>query len=193
LPWSFATGFIEKEILEFCSSNVIKFSISMMKKILLLLTFCTALFAQEIKGLWKTVDENTGHSQCVLAIYPYQGKYYGRIIGTYDEKTGKMTDTIYDPKGRAEGVPGNPFYCGLDILWDLIDRGSKYKGKIVDPRKGNVYKAEVWVEGGNLIVRGKWLFLGRSQTWLPTTDADFPAGFKKPDTSKFVPVIPDVD
>lgn len=163
-----------------------------MGKILLLFLFCSVLVAQDIKGFWKTINENTGKPECILAIYPYKDKYYGRIIGTYDE-TGKVADTIYAPKGRAEGIPGNPFYCGLDILWDLHERGDVYKGKIVDPRKGNVYKAEVWVDNGNLIVRGKLLFFGRSETWLPTVDADFPSGFKKPDVSKFVPVIPDVE
>jgi uncharacterized protein (DUF2147 family) len=142
----------------------------------------------DIVGFWKSVDEETGIARCVVAIYPYQNQYFGRIIGTFN-KEGHMEDTIYKPKGRAEGVPGNPYYSGLDLIWDLDKRGSVYKGKIMDPEAGNVYKAEVWRKGADLIVRGKLLFFGRSQTWLPTTASDFPKGFKKPDTSKFVPAI----
>jgi uncharacterized protein (DUF2147 family) len=157
-----------------------------------LVILCGKVAAQGIGGFWKSVDENTGKPRCIMAVYEYADKYYGRIIGTYDEN-GKMTDTIYTPKGRAEGVNGNPYFCGLDIIWDLRDRGSVYKGKILDPEKGNVYKAELWVEDGSLVVRGKLLFFGRSQIWPAVTAADFPKGFKKPDLAKFVPVIPDVD
>jgi len=161
-----------------------------MKKLLVafICLFCATLSAADILGFWKSVNEDTGKAQCVVAIYKYQNMYYGRIIGTYDDK-GHMNDTIYEPKDRAPGVSGSPFYCGLDLIWDLRDRGSRYKGQIMDPQEGKVYKAEVWNEDGNLIVRGKLLFFGRSQTWLPTTAKDFPKGFKKPDTSQFVPVI----
>ena len=150
-----------------------------------------ALFAQSIGGFWKTVNEETGLAQCVIAVYEYENLYYGRIIGTYDS-VGNMTDDIYQPKERAPGVLGNPFYCGLDIIWNLRDDGARYKGKILDPEKGNVYNAELWVNEGNLIVRGKFLFFGRNQTWLPAVDADFPKGFKKPDRSKLIPAIPEV-
>jgi len=125
----------------------------------------------------------------MVAIYEYQNKYYGRIIGTYNEE-GVMIDTIYHPIDRASGISGSPFYSGLDIIWNLQMKGSKYKGKIVDPRNGNVYKAEAWIEKGNLVIRGKFLFIGKSTIWYPVKEGDFPSDFKKPDTSQFVPLIP---
>ena len=103
-----------------------------------------------------------------------------------------MTETIYSPKERAPGVVGHPFYCGLDIIWDLIDNGVSYKGKILDPQKGNVYNSELWIENGNLVVRGTLLFLGRNQQWVPALSSDFPKEFKKPSIDSFVPVIPQV-
>jgi uncharacterized protein (DUF2147 family) len=143
-----------------------------------------------IGGLWKSIDEKTGKPQCVVAIYNYQGVYYGRIIGTYDD-AGRMKETIYNPQGRAPGVVGSPFYCGLDFIWGLKNEGdAKYAGRIMDPEKGSVYHAELWVQNGNLIVRGELLFFGRNQTWLPALKTDFPKGFKFPDTSKFTPTIP---
>jgi len=166
-----------------------------MKKICLslicMVAFCSGLIAQDILGFWKTIDEKSGKPQCVVAIYEYENKYYGRIVGTFDKK-GVMNETLEAPKDRAPGVIGKPFYCGLDLIWNL-KKGSKCKGKIVDPKKGNIYRAEVWVEDGNLIVRGKLLCFGRNQTWLPASDEDFPSTFKKPDVTKFVPVIPEVD
>lgn len=164
----------------------------MVKIILALFSFCALFAADGISGYWKSVDEKTGQAQCVVVVYPYKDKYYGRIIGTFDDK-GKMTESIYSPKDRAPGVIGNPFYCGLDLIWNLRDKGERFKGKIVDPEEGNIYTAEVWVEDGSLIVRGELFIFGRSQTWPAATAADFPKGFKKPDVAKFIPVIPEVD
>ena len=152
---------------------------------------CRALFGASIEGFWKTVDEATGHPRCVLAVYEYDGVYFGRIVGTFSDK-GEMNDTIYKPIGRAPGVVGDPYYSGLDILWDLRYAGISYKGKILDPQKGNVYNAELWTEGSNLIVRGKLLIFGRNHTWYPAQPKDFPKGFKMPALNSFVPVIPKV-
>jgi hypothetical protein len=146
--------------------------------------------ANEISGFWKSLHEDTEIIQCVFAVYPYKGMHYGRIICTYDEE-GVMKDSIYRPKERAPGVVGNPYYCGLDLLWNLTESGSIFKGKIIDPEKGKTYNAEVWDDSsGNLIVRGKLLFFGRNITWYPISKEDFPAKFKLPDLSKFVPEIP---
>jgi uncharacterized protein (DUF2147 family) len=167
-----------------------------MKKIALFLicmmTFCSTVLGDKIAGVWKSMNDDTGKPNCYVAVYPYQGKYYGRIIATCNDD-GVIDDTIYAPKGRAPGVVGNPYYAGLDLIWDLTDRGERYKGKIVDPEKGSIYNAEVWVEEGNLIVRGELLFFGRNVTWLPTHKGEFPKTFKMPDVKKFVPVIPEVD
>ena len=164
----------------------------MRKKILifiLLVAFSSSAFAQDIKGFWKVVNDKTGKVNCIVAVYEYQNRCYGRIIGTYD-KQGAMKDTIYSPVERAPGIDGNPHYCGLDLIWDLNPKKGKYFGKILDPQKGDVYKAELWIEKGKLIVRGKLLFFGRNQEWMPATEKDFPAGFKIPDVATFIPKFP---
>ncbi|MDE3055285.1 MAG: DUF2147 domain-containing protein [Verrucomicrobiota bacterium] len=155
---------------------------------LLLAVSCFARESTDIDGFWKTVNEE-GVTQCVVAVYSYDGMHYGRIIGSYDEN-GKFSDTIWAPKKRAPGMEGDPYYSGLDLIWFLVDSGAKCKGKIVDPEHGKIYNAELWVgENGNLVVRGKLLFFGRSQEWLPAGKSDFPKGFVMPKTKDFVPVI----
>lgn len=158
-----------------------------------LLAFSIQLIGQEsdVVGFWKAVD-NKGHPQTIVAIYEYQGKYYGRMIANYDDQ-GKVDDTIYHPKGKSPVLKGNPYYAGMDFMWGLTKEGSKYKnGKILDPEKGKIYNAEMWRDKGNLIVRGEiWVF-GENQTWPPAIDQDFPPGFEKPDLTKFVPVIPQI-
>ncbi len=158
------------------------------------LLFCTGIEGgQEIAGFWKSVNDKSGKPECIIAIYKYEEKYYGRIIGSYDD-TGTMNDTIYDPKGRAPGVRGEPFYCGMDIIWNLSNKGkgSRYRGKILDPKRGNIYTAELWIKNDNLIVRGQILFLGQNREWIPALDSDFPADFKKPNLTEFIPSIPQV-
>jgi len=162
----------------------------MIKKTLFLILLWSALAAEGIGGFWKSINEETGKAQCVVAIYPYQGRYYGRMIGTFDDN-GKMKDDIYHPKERAPGVWGNPYYCGMDFIWDLSQRGDEYSGRILDPEEGSVYNVSLWVEKGKLIVEGKLMFFSRSQTWVPATKSDFPRGFKMPNVKDFVPLIPD--
>jgi uncharacterized protein (DUF2147 family) len=160
-----------------------------MLSLLCILAFCSALTAQNIDGFWKRVNTQTGNAQCVISIYKYQNKHYGRVIGTFDAN-GKMKESLYFPEDRAEKVLGSPFYCGMDLLWDLQESGQKYKGKIVDPRSGKIYDAVAWIKDGNLVIRGELFFIGKNEIWFPAEDDDFPSDFKKPDTTQFIPVIP---
>ncbi len=163
-----------------------------LKSMLLFLCLATALSAENpVVGLWKQTDEDTGKPGSIVAIYPYQGKYYGRILATYNEE-GVIDNTIYNPSYKAPGVQGNPYYAGLDFIWDLKPEGNGNKlidGKIMDPDKGRVYNLDMWVEDGQLVIRGKLLVFGRNQKWPPAKESDLPSGFKKPDLSKFVPEI----
>ena len=164
-----------------------------MKKIatLFFALLCLTAHAQDIVGFWKAIDEDTGMARCVVAVYPYEGLCYGRIIGTFND-AGQIKDSIYKPIERAPGVVGDPYYCGLDIIWELEQDGDSFYGKILDPEKGSVYRAVLWREGDDLIVRGKLLFFFRSQTWLPASASDFPKDFKLPDLNKIVPKVPEV-
>lgn len=155
------------------------------------LILCIQIMAQDITGFWTTVNEKTKKPESIIAIYEYKGKYYGRIIGTYDLNTGKIGDTIYNPVERAPGVVGQPFYSGLDIIYNLMKgKDNHYNGRIIDPQEGKSYRAEIWSENGNLMVQGKLFFFWRTQTWPPFPDKDFNKDFPKPDVSKFVPKIP---
>lgn len=155
-----------------------------------LLLLCSALMARDIGGFWQTIDDKTNKPSSIVAIYAYQGKYYGRIIGTYNDK-GEIDDSIYDPKGRATGIVGNPYYCGLDfVLAAGYQGGGRFGGYVVDPRDGKMYDAELWKKGADLILRGELFMFGRNETWPPCPDDQFNDKFKKPDVSTFVPVIP---
>lgn len=152
------------------------------------------LIGQDIVGIWKQIDDQKNKPQSLVAVYEYDGKYFGRIIATYDPEGKKIEDSIYVPFKRAPSVQGHPFYSGLDFIWNLEKSGTKYVGgKILDPEEGDIYDAEMWIENGNLIVRGEILFIGKNQKWLRAEDSDFPPNFKKPDLTKMVPKIPVVE
>lgn len=162
----------------------------MIKYLLLLLCLTFSLNADDPLGFWRVTDPKTGKTGSIIAIYEYQGKLYGRIIATLDSNE-KLDDSIYDPKFRAPGVLGEPFYSGLDMIWDLKKEGDKYTGgKLIDPEHGKIYDADLWAQNGKLYVRGKvWVF-GENEEWQKAQDSDFNDKFKKPDTSKFIPAIP---
>ncbi len=157
--------------------------------IFLFLVLTSALLAEDITGFWQTIDKDTNEPSSVVAVYPYKGKYYARIIATYSHN-GELNDTMYNPKGRAPGLEGQPFYSGLDFVWDAEGGGGTYKGYVVDPRNGKIYNAKLWLEDGNLVLRGQLFIFGRNEYWPPFPMKNFTKKFPKPDLAKFVPVIP---
>jgi uncharacterized protein (DUF2147 family) len=165
----------------------------MKKGLLILILAATGLAApgaaENITGLWRGVDENTGDSTMFTYIYEYGGKLYGRMVVTFDE--GILKDQINKPGSRAEKLVGDPYYAGLDIIWGLEDKGNRWKkGRIIDPKEGKIYDSELWREGENLIVRGKIGPFGRNQTWRPVGSADLPPGLDYGNPASWTPMIP---
>ncbi len=120
----------------------------------------SAWAAQDISGVWKTIDDETGEAKSLVQIYPYQGKMYGRVVALFKNK-----DKV------AVGIQGDPKILGLDVIWDLEDEGERWKsGRILDPQKGKIYACEVWRDKDQLIVRGKIGPFGRNQTWVFESD-----------------------
>ncbi len=112
--------------------------------------------AENIAGLYKTIDDETGEAKSLVQIYAHQGKMYGRVVKLFE-----------NPDKKAVGIKGDPKIVGLDIAWGLQDEGKRYEGgHILDPAKGKIYGCEMWRDGDKLIVRGKIGPFGRNQTWI---------------------------
>jgi uncharacterized protein (DUF2147 family) len=147
---------------------------------------------QGITGLWKSRDQHSDKPRALVVIYKYQGTYYGRILATYDDE-GNIKDTILEKKEKAPGVVGNPPYCGMDFIYNVEESdGDEYKGKIIDPEKGKVYDARLWISGDDLIVRGQLWIFGKSIPWPKASKQDLPKGFSMSEIKDFVPVIPEI-
>lgn len=126
--------------------------------ILLSLSFAIAVQADDITGLWRTVDEE-GLSKSIVEIYQQGGEYFGRI-----------TELLLDPEGtvcsRCSGDDKDQRVKGMVIIKNLQEKNGKYSGgTILDPVKGKQYRTKIWVEGDILQVRGYLGMFFRTQAW----------------------------
>ena len=136
---------------------------------LVLSSFSSLLWANDITGLWRNIDDKTGSSKAVLEIRQESN-------GTYVAKIIKVTPRPgYTPKETCIDCPApytNKPILGLDVLTGLkADGDNTYVGgKILDPLSGKIYSTKVKLSpnGKRITLRGYVgvSALGRSQTWI---------------------------
>ncbi|TLM74765.1 DUF2147 domain-containing protein [Microbulbifer harenosus] len=125
------------------------------------LLLSTQLAFADVVGRWKTIDDETGQPKSIVEIYEQGGKYYGRVVDLLT----KPDDTVCD---ACPGALKGQKIVGMNVITDMVKKGDVYEGgKILDPAKGKVYDCKMWLEGGNLMVRGYLGFFYRTQTWYP--------------------------
>ena len=126
-------------------------------------------FAQDITGIWQSIDDLTGAPKVQVEItQEADGTYTGRIT--------KITPrTGYTPKEFCTGCPApytNKPIIGLDVVTGLKSTdGLNYtSGRILDPNTGKLYslKAKLSSNGKRLHLRGYLGIsaLGRNQIWI---------------------------
>ena len=110
-------------------------------------------------GLWKTIDDESGEVESVVEILEFAGKLEGRVIELFDDPS-EVCDDCQGARARAP-------ILGMQILWGMKRDGTSWSGgRILDPGSGREYACKLWLEDGQLKVRG---YLGpffRTQTWL---------------------------
>ncbi|MDX2302035.1 MAG: DUF2147 domain-containing protein [Microscillaceae bacterium] len=121
------------------------------------------LQAQSIVGTWKTVDDVTGKTKSLIKIYEAQnGKVYGKVEKILDTSNGEDPLCTLCPGDRK-----NKKILGMVLIRDMVKSGDVWKdGKILDPENGKEYSCKLWVENGQLKVRGYWGVFYRTQTWF---------------------------
>lgn len=145
----------------------------MMKKQIISVLFFSFLsslaFAEDITGLWQTIDDKTGAPKGQVEIRK-------EANGTFVGKVTKITPrTGYTPKEICVDCPApytNKPILGMDVLTGLKQsQGSNYvNGRILDPNTGKIYsmKAKLSANGKRLHLRGYVgvSVLGRNQIWI---------------------------
>lgn len=123
-------------------------------------------FAQDpIIGKWKTIDDDTNKARSVVEIYKKGDLYYGKVVDMFLEPH-EDPDPVCDDCDEDD-----PRYMqktlGMEILKGAKKDGDEYvDGKILDPENGTVYKCKLWLEDGDLKLRGYVAFFYRTQTWI---------------------------
>lgn len=125
-----------------------------------LLLFAVVGFSQSAIGLWKSVDDRTGDARSHIEIYEQDGLLFGKIKKLLDTPAETLCD-------QCPGDKKNTPLMGLVIIENMKPYKDYWKkGKILDPEDGSVYGCDLWLEDGNLKVKGKhWTGLYRTQTW----------------------------
>ena len=126
-------------------------------------------FAEDIIGLWQSIDDKTGAPKALVEIRK-------EADNTYAGKVVKLTPRAgYTPKETCVDCPApytNKPIIGMDVV-----TGLKYKdglnytsGRILDPNTGKLYsmKAKLSSNGKRLHLRGYLGIsaLGRNQIWI---------------------------
>lgn len=131
----------------------------------ILVFLSTSLFAQNVTGKWKTIDDDTNKQKSHVEMYIKGGKLYAKVLKTFDDDGVTPTNKkCEDCKGKLHDKP----IIGMQIINGLSRDGKVWKGKkgILDPGNGKLYKVKVWLEDKNtLAVRGSIGPIGRKQTW----------------------------
>ncbi|GGI59811.1 MULTISPECIES: DUF2147 domain-containing protein [Acinetobacter] len=144
-----------------------------MSKKLISVLFLTMIssftFAEDITGLWQSIDDKTGAPKGLVEIRK-------ETNGTYTGKVVKLTPrTGYTPKETCVDCPApytNKPIVGLDVVTGLKhSEGLNYSnGRILDPNTGKIYsmKAKLSANGKRLHLRGYLgvSALGRNQIWI---------------------------
>jgi len=119
---------------------------------------------KSITGKWKTIDDETGEPKSIVRIYKKKGKYYGKVKKLF-RKPGEDPNPVCDKCADDDPRKDKPTK-GMVIIKDMKKDGNEYSGgTILDPKNGKIYTCKLWLENGNLMVRGYIAFFFRTQTW----------------------------
>lgn len=129
------------------------------------LSLITFIANAQVIGKWKTIDDETGRAKSVVEIYEQNGKLYGKITDLFRESGEEQNPMCEKCTDDRKDKPVR----GMVILRDMQRSGNNYKsGTICDPKKGSVYRCELWLDENDknsLQVRGYWGIFYRTQTW----------------------------
>lgn len=130
----------------------------------------TQAFSQDVVGIWKTIDDETGKAKSHVKIYKNsKGVVFGRIVKIIDPAKRNATCSKCPDQYNGFGKKGDKVN-GMLILRGLEKDDDEYNGgKIFDPNKGKSYRCYITLKDANkLKVRGfiGTRYVGRTQYWL---------------------------
>lgn len=116
-------------------------------------------------GIWKTIDDKTGHAKSILEIREQNGELTAKVL--------QVLESPYGPhpvcklcSGERKDKPVE----GMTVMWGVRKEGAGWGGGyILDPQNGRTYRVKLTLaaNGQKLDVHGYYgiAFIGRSQLW----------------------------
>lgn len=132
--------------------------------------FCFTAFnlsAQDVLGKWVSVDDETGEKKSIVEIYKQGDEVFGKIVHIFNPSTPNPVCEKCSDDRKDQPVTNMDIIRNMKVKSDGTTWGN---GDILDPEKGKVYGCTLWVEDGNLQVKGWIGIFSRTQTWLPSED-----------------------
>ncbi|QNH52650.1 DUF2147 domain-containing protein [Acinetobacter venetianus] len=138
-----------------------------------MVSMSTTLWANEIVGTWKAMNDKTGAHEANVEIYQNKnGKYDGKIEKILALPNGAPQK--FEKCVHCSGDLKNQPIIGLQILSNFIKNpknSNEYiNGTVVDPESGKTYKGTIRLSSnGRKITLNGYVgisLLGRTQTWI---------------------------
>ncbi len=122
--------------------------------------------ADPVEGFWTSIDEETNEPTAYWQLTVTDGELKGVIVRLPEGKNPEAVCDKCEDEYKDMPIIGTTW---LHLKKQKSD-GTWEDGFIIDSGKGKKYKAKVWVEDGDLKVRGYVGFLHRTQTWKRVDD-----------------------
>lgn len=123
------------------------------------------LAAQDIIGVWKTIDDDGETVKSYVEVYEKEDQYFGKVVKLFREPDEEQNPKCLECKDHKKDQP----ILGMEIVSGLVKKKEYWQdGQIMDPENGKYYKCYMeLVEPTKLKVRGYIgiAALGRTQYW----------------------------
>lgn len=127
------------------------------------LLFANWAFAQNVTGVWKTIDDETGRAKSHVELKVGSD---GVLIGTIVKLLEKPETTVCE---KCSGDLKGKRVISMAIVQNMRQKDGYYQGgTILDPNNGKSYKCKLWLAAGDpntLEVRGSIGPFYRTQKW----------------------------
>ena len=123
-----------------------------------------SILAQDIVGVWKTIDDNNEGPKSYVELYRKDGKVFGKIIEIFNPEARDRSCT------ECKGDDKDKKLIGFDLIKNMERDDDEYSGgTVTDPENGKIYRAKIWLDEDDpntLFIRGYIAFLYRTQRWI---------------------------
>jgi uncharacterized protein (DUF2147 family) len=133
--------------------------ISLIVLMILVNSFAGSANPNGILGVWMTQIKDAK-----VEIYKKVDKFHGRVVWMAEPKDEEGRPKV-DEKNPNAKLKTRPI-LQMDILSGFVySEGEWTGGTIYDPKEGETYSCKLWLESGNLKVRGYLGWLFDTKTW----------------------------